>query len=164
MTDEIQVFTTNLASEESGQNALGVVQDPLQLLDDQIEQLRKRKRKAISDARDKAYYSWFEHEGKRFACDSTSRQKITESICMVNVAPKQLTEQSGWKAMDKTFLSMPHVEDWNAFFVSLHKKNIAVFNKSEYLKQIVNVTGSLEEIAAVDWDATPTPFDEPPAD
>lgn len=131
-------------------------------LDEALIALRKHKGEQINQWREAANNTWFPYKGKRFACDKLSRSDIEGTqgqIMNRGEIPDPSVWAGGWKAIDNTFITINTVEEWHAFYEAMFVQGAKNFAKSQYLKQVVASTGTIQEILNLTWDNVKTPYD-----
>lgn len=114
--------------------------------------LKAAKNEEINAARLAANFSTFEHAGKRIACDQLSRSDIDGTngyVALNNAMPPGW--MGAWKAVDNTYVSIPDVEAWKAFYVSMFAAGNAHFAHAQALKTMLAAATTAQEIEAIQW-------------
>jgi hypothetical protein len=87
----------------------------------------------------------FEYEGKEIACDPRSTDSLfwtNGHVATQNALPANWP--GGWKAMDNTYVSIPDVTVWNAFYAAMGARGITNFLRAQLLKSQVQAVNNLE--------------------
>ena len=117
-----------------------------------LEAAKARKRAEINTARLAANRSTFTFAGKEIQCDELSRSDIDG--VQGYVARHSLLPASfpgGWKTVDNSFVAIPDVETWDAFYGAMLAQGTANFMKAQGLKADVDAATTIEEVNAVMW-------------
>ncbi len=164
-----RVYAVNLQTQESDElpswfnpNA------PLEQLDVHLRMLREFKRKKINQWREAANFAYFVYKGKRIACDRLSRSDIDGTngeiigLTIIHNEPRLPLNWIGkWKAIDNEYVDITTVVEWKEFYSAMFNCGTLNFAKAQYLKAIVESTGSLQDIMNITWE-TKTPYDMEP--
>ncbi|HRL97831.1 MAG TPA: DUF4376 domain-containing protein [Acidovorax sp.] len=114
--------------------------------------LKAAKNDEINAARLAANFSTFEHGGKLIACDQLSRSDIdgTNGYVALNGAmpPGWL---GAWKAVDNSYVLLPDVDAWKAFYMSMFAAGNANFAHAQALKTLLAAAATVQEIEAIQW-------------
>lgn len=114
------------------------------------------KRLQINAWRLAANRSTFNYGGKTFACDELSRSDIDGvqgRVARLGALPAWFP--GAWKAVDNTFLSIPDVATWDAFYDAMCLQGAINFLHSEALKSLVSAAVTNAGVEAITWE-TPT--------
>ena len=106
----------------------------------------------INLARAAANQSTFTFAGKQIACDQLSRSDI--DAINGRVATRGTLPPSfpgAWKAVDNTYVGIPDVATWNAFYDAMVAQGTVNFVKAQTLKAALAAANTPAEIAAVTW-------------
>ena len=135
---------------------------PLDQFNAYLRKVRADKVQEINEARIAADQSYFVYQGKRIACDATSRNAIRNANDEINnLGSLPAVLAGGWKAQDNTFISITTVQEWRAMHSALYEHGAKNFLKAQYLKDLFTTMISVEDINAIQWHTTPTPYDDP---
>lgn len=110
------------------------------------------KNEAINAARLAANRTTFTHGGKVFACDELSRgdiDGINGFVALNSAMPPGWP--GGWKAVDNTYLPVPDVDAWKAFYGSMVAAGNANFAHAQTLKAALAEATTTAEINAIVW-------------
>jgi hypothetical protein len=125
-----------------------LVADP----DGSLEAAKARKKAEINQARLKANRSTFPFAGKDIQCDELSRSDIDGVqgyVARHSSLPASFP--GGWKTVDNSFVAIPDVETWDAFYGAMLAQGTANFMKAQGLKADVDAATTIEEVNAVMW-------------
>lgn len=117
-----------------------------------IAALRAEKNADIDTWRSAANASTFPHAGKQIACDALSRSDldgVAHHIALFEAFPEGFP--GGWKATDKTMLTLADVDAFRAMYASMTAQGAENFNHSQELKAALAAASTPEEIAAIQW-------------
>lgn len=107
----------------------------------------------INTARLAATYSWFPYASKVIACDQLSRSDIDGAngiISLTGVLPPGWP--GAWKAMDNTYVVIPDVATWTAFYGAMVAQGTANFLHAQALKAYMNdPVRTQEQVQAIHW-------------
>lgn len=113
-----------------------------------LDQAKADKRAAINAARLAATFGSFWFQGNEIACDALSRSDIdgiNGSVAINGVLPS--TFPGAWKTKANTYIAVPDVATWRAFYDAMVCQGAANFAKSQQLKAQVEAA---QTVAAVD--------------
>ena len=116
--------------------------------------LKALKNDEINAARLHANQTSFWHGGKEVACDALSRSDIDATngyVGLYGALPDSWP--GGWKARDNSYLPIADVAAWKAFFSSMFAQGNANFARAQQLKAQLALATTLEQIAAITWEA-----------
>lgn len=130
------------------------------LPDAQTDQLAHAK--AVGRARINAAWAaadagTFAHTGVVIDCGPESRrhiETINGYVAANGVYPVGFPGQ--WKARDNSYLPLPDVTAWRAFYGSMVAQGLANFGRAQALKAAIDAAPSIEAAQSIDW-ATPLP-------
>ena len=117
-----------------------------------LAQLKAAKNSEINSARLAVNQTTFTHAGKVIACDELSRGDIDGMngfVALYDAMPPGWP--GGWKAVDNTYLSIPDVAAWKAFYSSMFAAGNANFAKAQALKSNLAAATTAAQVAAVVW-------------
>jgi len=120
-------------------------EDPRTLAD-----LKAAKNAAINSARLRANQSHFMFAGKQIAVDPLSRSDIDAmhgTVLMLQAMPAGWP--GAWKAMDNTFVAIPDVATWGAFYGAMVAQGMQNFAHSQALKAQLDAATTPAEVEAV---------------
>ena len=135
---------------------------PLDQFNAVLANLRAKKVQEINEARRLADQTYFVYQGKRIACDPLSRDAIRNANDEINnLGALPAVWAGGWKAKDNTFVSITSVQEWRAMHSALYDQTARHFLKAQHIKNMFTTMISVEDINAINWNTTPTPYDDP---
>lgn len=117
-----------------------------------LAELKAAKNAAINAARATANTGTFTHGGKTFSCDPLSRGDIDGMngyVAIFAALPAVFTGE--WKAADNTFLPIPDVAAWKAFYSAMVLQGAANFAHAQDLKAQLEAAATPEDVAAIVW-------------
>lgn len=117
-----------------------------------LEDLKAAKNAEINAARLKANRTSFQYGGKAIACDELSMidiQSANGSVAITGALPGGWP--GAWKAMDNTYVPIPDVATWTAFYQAMVDTGTANFNHSQDLKAQLAAATTPEQVAAIVW-------------
>lgn len=106
----------------------------------------------IDEARASANQTFFVYGGKQISCNSLSRSDIDAingSVALNGTMPPNWP--GAWKAIDKSFVLIPDVATWKAFYAAMVDQGMANFAHSQALKTQLAAATTAAQIAAVTW-------------
>lgn len=130
-------------------NGRPVLQDPPAPT---LADLKANKNADINTERGKANSTSFEHDGKAFACDALSRGDIdgvNGFVAITGALPPGFP--CAWKAIDNSYLTIPDVAAWTAFYGSMIAAGALNFAHAQELKATLAAAQTPEAIAAITW-------------
>lgn len=95
----------------------------------------------------------FTYGGKTFACDELSRSDIDAvqgRVARLGALPGWFP--GAWKAVDNTYLSIPNVATWDAFFDAMCVQGVVNFAHSQGLKDMVDAAVTNAGVEAITWE------------
>lgn len=117
-----------------------------------FEQLKVEKNAQINDWRLQATHGTFYHDGKVFSCDALSRSDIdgtANHIALFGTFPPDFP--GAWKAIDDTYLLMPTIDDFKAFYGSMAATGAANFKRAQALKVRLAEATTRDDLDAIQW-------------
>jgi hypothetical protein len=114
--------------------------------------LKSAKNAEINAARLRANFGSFTYSGKTFATDQLSRSDIdgiNGYVALYGALPAGWP--GAWKAIDNSFLPIPDVAAWKAFYSAMVAAGNANFAKAQTLKAALQAASTPEAVAAVVW-------------
>lgn len=123
--------------------------DPRSLAD-----VKAAKRTELSAARLAANNACFTFAGKQIQCDEIGRSDIDGAngiIALLRALPPGWLGQ--WKAADNTFLPIPDLATWVAFYAAMVAQGQANFVRAQALKAQVEAATTIDALALVSWPA-----------
>jgi hypothetical protein len=117
-----------------------------------IAALKTAKNAEINLARATANQTSFTYSGKLIACDQLSRSDIDAtngSVALNGAMPPAWP--GAWKAMDNSYVAIPDVATWKAFYAAMVAQGTANFGKAQTLKTQLAAATTAAQIAAVVW-------------
>lgn len=121
--------------------------DPRTLAD-----LKLIKTQEINAARLKANRSTFTYAGKVISCDELSRSDIdgvNGHVSLTGELPPNWP--GGWKVVDNTYVPIPDVATWIAFYSAMVAQGQDNFAHSQTLKATLEAAVSPEDVAMIVW-------------
>jgi hypothetical protein len=120
---------------------------------DDLEKARELKNAEINAARLTANRSTFEFAGKPISCDELSRGDIDGVNGIVSLLGAMPPDWPGaWKAADNTYVPIPDVATWTAFYGAMVAQGTANFAHAQALKALLALATTAEEIDAITWE------------
>lgn len=120
-----------------------------------LAMLKAGKTSEINAARLRANQSTFDFGGKRFQCDALGRSDIDGMNGAVSLLRAMPADWLGrWKAADNSFLPIPDVATWTAFYSAMVAQGQANFVQSQALKTQVDAATTPEALALITWSAS----------
>lgn len=121
-------------------------------LDVDLDALKAKKNEEINQARLKANRSTFMFMGKAIACDELSRGDIEGTNGIIgNIGDLPPGWPGAWKAADNSYVPIPSVAAWKAFYGSMYAQGMTNFAKAQTLKQQLSIATTKEQIDAIVW-------------
>jgi len=117
-----------------------------------IADLKAVRNAYINDERARANLGSFGHAGKEFACDALSRGDIdgvNGYVALTGNLPPGFP--GAWKAVDNSYLPIPDVAAWTAFYGAMVAAGAAHFAHAQALKAQLVAAATAAEIAAIVW-------------
>lgn len=114
--------------------------------------LKATKNAAIDRWRAEANATVFPYGGKEIAVDDLSWKDILSTagqIALFGTFPADWP--GGWKATDKTYVSMPTIDEFKTMFSAMTARGTQNFNHSQDLKARLAAASTPEEIAVIAW-------------
>jgi len=115
-----------------------------------LEQVKAAKNAAINVSRANANQSFFMFGGKQIAVDQLSRSDIDGThgaVLLLGALPPGFP--GAWKAIDNTFVPIPDLATWAAFYGSMVAQGTANFNRSQALKAQLLAAVTIAEVEAI---------------
>lgn len=117
-----------------------------------LSERKADKNAEINAARLAANRSTFTHAGKAIACDELSRGDIEGTSGFVTLYGGMPPGwPGGWKAVDNTYVAIPDVTAWKAFYASMYAAGIANFTKAQTLKAQLAAATTPKQVASIVW-------------
>lgn len=120
-----------------------------------LAMLKASKSDEINTARLRANQGTFGFGGKRFQCDALGRSDIdgmNGAIALLRALPADWLGQ--WKAADNTFVLIPDLATWAAFYGAMVAQGQANFVCAQALKSQIDAATTPAALALIAW---PTP-------
>jgi hypothetical protein len=117
-----------------------------------LQSAKAAKNAEINAARLSANRSTFTFSGKAIACDELSRSDIDGAhgiILMTGALPPGWP--GGWKAVDNTYVAIPDVATWGAFYAAMVSQGMANFAKAQTLKAQLAAAATIAEVEVLQW-------------
>lgn len=125
---------------------------------EELQPLKDAKNAAINAARLKANTTSFTFLGKEIACDELSAKDIDGTNgCVLLTGSFPPGWPGGWKAIDNSYVQINTLDDWKSFYLSMCSYGAQNFARAQQLKAEVEQATTPEAIAAVSWNAAPSP-------
>lgn len=150
------LLSTLFLTQEEADTQTGLLTEPppvrpiAQEVTPSVSDLKAAKNAAINAARLRANQSHFMFAGKQIAVDPLSRSDIDAmhgTVLMLQAMPAGWP--GAWKAMDNTFVSIPDVATWGAFYAAMVAQGMQNFAHSQALKAQLEAATTPEEVEAV---------------
>lgn len=120
-----------------------------------LEMLRRTKRQEINEQRLRANSLYFNHAGKRIACDKVSKDDILGTDGeIVGTGQLPVGWPGGWKTMDNSYVPIASVAAWRAFYSSMYAQGQTNFLHAQALKALIDNAPDVASIKAVQWNTS----------
>lgn len=132
---------------------LSAVEFEIQMRPDAVALAKGRKNDAINAERLRANQSHFTFQGKQIAVDPLSRSDIdgAHGAWLLSGGPPP-GWPGAWKAIDNTYVVIPDIATWGAFYGAMVAQGTSNFVHAQALKADLAEATTLEEVLAVpDW-------------
>jgi Domain of unknown function (DUF4376) len=106
----------------------------------------------INKAWDLASQSGFSYQDKLFATDASSRSDIdgiNGYVALYDNFPQGWV--GAWKSRDGSYLPIPTVADWKAFYSAMVTAGLSNFTKAQQLKAQISQATTLEQLELIQW-------------
>lgn len=116
------------------------------------EDVRSQRRDYINAERLKANQGSFTYAGKQISTDALARSDIDAVnglVSLLGAMPPGWV--GGWKALDNTYVSIPDVDSWKAFYGAMVSQGLSNFAHSQTLKAQIDAATTVEEVNAIVW-------------
>jgi len=117
-----------------------------------LDDLKAEKNAQINQWREEANFSTFPHGGKVFACDRLSRSDIdgvANEIALNGAFPAGFPH--AWKAIDNTYLAIPDIASFKAFYSSMTAQGAVNFAHAQALKAALAAADTPAKVEAIVW-------------
>lgn len=119
-----------------------------------LDDLKVTKRAEINAAYRLANDTSFTYDGKEFQADAHAMKQITVTHGGIVGRGALKPDWSGyWKAMDNSYVPIPDVATWWAFYDAIEATGQANFDRAQELKARVDSATTPEELADISWTA-----------
>jgi hypothetical protein len=117
-----------------------------------LAERRAVKNAEITAARLQANQTSFTYLGQEIAVDALSRSDIdcTHGVVLLTGAMPP-GWQGGWKTVANTYVPIPDVATWSAFYLAMNSQGARNFDHSQALKAQLAAATSFEAIDAITW-------------
>lgn len=106
----------------------------------------------IDAARLSANFGTFTYNGDTFSCDALSRSDLDATAGYVGLFGAFAPDfPNAWKKADGTYIPMPTVDEFKAFYRAFYDQGLANLKQSETLKQALAKATTAADIAAIQW-------------
>lgn len=115
-----------------------------------LAELKARKNAAINSARLAANRATFVFAGKVIACDTASvleMQSVNGEVCLTRALPAHLG--GGWKALDNSYVAIPDIAAWTAFYQAMVRRSLDNFRGAQQLKAALQQADTFDAVAAI---------------
>lgn len=120
-----------------------------------LAEAKAAKNLEINASRLAANTSYFTFNGKQIAVDALSRSDIDASNGIISLTGALPGGWPGaWKAMDNTYVAIPDIATWTAFYAAMVTQGTANFVYSQQLKAALAAATTLEQVDAIYWGMT----------
>lgn len=117
-----------------------------------LDTAKARKRAQINAAWAAADLGAFEFDGKRIACDSASRARITAINGVVTLTGSFPPGWPGsWRAEDNSPAALPDRAAWESFHAAMVAQGLSNYAKAQALKAAADVASTVAEVDAIKW-------------
>lgn len=117
-----------------------------------LEQAKEQKRQEINRLSAAAMRAQFEFGGKVVDCDSISRSYIDAINGEVNASGQMPPNWTGaWKTTDNSWLPIPDVSTWRAFYSAMVNKGLENFAHAQRLKADLEAASTVEQVDSISW-------------
>ena len=117
-----------------------------------LQDLKTTSNALINAARLDANSAGFAYSGKEFSTDPLSRSDIdgiNGYAGLYNALPPNWA--GAWKAQDNTYLAVPDLDAWKAFYSAMVEAGNTNFAKAQALKAQLAAATTPEEVEAITW-------------
>jgi hypothetical protein len=117
-----------------------------------LDAVKMRKNAEINAARLAANRTTFVFAGKDISCDELSRSDIdgvNGIVALTAALPPGFP--NAWKALDNTYVSIPDVATWTAFYAAMVAKGTENFAHSQQLKAQLEAATTHAQVEAIQW-------------
>lgn len=117
-----------------------------------LDDLKAAKNNEINAARLRANRGTFTYAGKTIACDELSRSDIdgvNGEVALTGALPPGFP--GAWKAVDNTYVAIPDLNGWKAFYGAMVAQGQANFAHAQSLKAQLSLATTAAEVDAVSW-------------
>ncbi len=117
-----------------------------------LEQLRQAKKDEINAAHELANLTSFTFQGKEIQANPHSMRQIEITNGGVLARGAMRNGWLGaWKTLDNSYVAIPDVATWRAFYDAIEETGTANYLKAQELKALVDTKTKAEEIALISW-------------
>ncbi len=117
-----------------------------------LESIKREQTAAINAAHTLANRTSFMFQGKEIQADEHSMTQIQITnggiLTRGGLRPGWL---GAWKALDNTYVAIPDLATWHAFYESIEATGTANFIKAQTLKQAITAAQTIAEVTAITW-------------
>lgn len=117
-----------------------------------VDDLKAAKNNEINAARLRANRGTFPYAGKTIACDELSRSDIdgvNGEVALTGALPPGFP--GAWKAVDNTYVAIPDLNGWKAFYGAMVAQGQANFAHAQSLKAQLSLATTAAEVDAIAW-------------
>ncbi len=120
-----------------------------------LEQAKEAKNAEINAARLAANQSTFTFANKQIAVDPLSRSDIDGANGIISLTGALPGGWPGaWKAVDNTYVAIPDISTWTAFYAAMVTQGTTNFVYSQQLKAALAAATTLQQVDAIYWGMT----------
>lgn len=120
-----------------------------------LAQAKVEKNDEINRARAAANSSTFSYGGKTISVDALSRSDIDGANGIISLTGALPGGWPGaWKAVDNTYVLIPDIATWTAFYAAMVTQGTANFAYSQQLKATLAAATTIAEVDAITWSPT----------
>lgn len=121
---------------------------------DTLEDIKIKKQAAITAAYLLANVTSFTFQGKEIQANEHSMKQIY-------ITDSGITRRGGlkpnwlgfWKTLDNSYVAIPDVATWNAFYDSIEETGTANYLKAQVKKARISAATTIEEVDAITWES-----------
>jgi hypothetical protein len=120
-----------------------------------LAQAKAEKNDEINRARAAANSSTFSYGGKTISVDALSRSDIDGANGIISLTGALPGGWPGaWKSVDNSYVLIPDIATWTAFYAAMVTQGTANFAYSQQLKATLAAATTIAEVDAITWSPT----------
>ena len=123
-----------------------------------LAEIQRAKKDEINAAHELANLTSFVFQGKDIQANAHSMRQIevTNGGVLARGALRA-TWGGAWKALDNSYVAIPDVATWRAFYDAIEETGTNNYNRAQALKAQVDAALTAEAVAAITWNAIGDP-------